>query len=114
MTLRASEYGSLVIRNARDPFRIKSLALQELLKPRGVKCHDQDIADLLPHQDRHFHVDEGLARDKADHEVRNMPLLGVEYTLRRLRIDCPGQSRAVGGARVQKLLHAPINEQNPG
>src|SRR5207245_4862474 len=51
-------------------------------------------------------------RDDTDHEVRNMALLGVEYTLRSLRIDRPRQCRSIGGTRIQKLLQAPINEQN--
>src|SRR5436309_13259455 len=82
MTLGARDYNSFVVRYACDPFPIKSLALVELFETDGIKCHDQDIADFLPRQDRHFHVDQRLARDDTDHEVRNMRLLGVEYTLR--------------------------------
>jgi hypothetical protein len=110
MSLGASDYNSFVIRNACDPLRIKSLALEESLEPCRVKRHYQDIADLLSRQDRHFHIDQWLTGHDTDHEVRHMPLLGVEYTLRCLRIDCPWQSGSVGGARVQELLHAPINE----
>src|ERR1041384_6071375 len=50
MSLGASDYNSFVIRNACDPLRIKSLALEESLEPCRVKRHYQDIADLLSRQ----------------------------------------------------------------
>src|SRR5262245_44544717 len=113
MTLGASDYDPFVIGNACDPLRIKSLALEQLLEPRGAKSHDQDVAHLLPHQDRYFHVDEWPTRNDTDDQIGHVWLLGVEYTLHSRRIDCPRQSRSITRPCVQKLLEASINQQNP-
>ena len=86
MALRAGENYAFVIGYARDPLRFKPLTLQDLFKPRGVKRHDQDVADIFSLKHWYFNIDNWLSRNDAHKQIRNLALLGVEYPLRCLTI----------------------------
>ena len=112
MPLRPREDDPVVVGDAGDPVRLKSLTLQQVFKTRCVKRHDEDVAHRVTLNDGNLDVDERLPRDQTDDQIGDLTLPGVEHLLRCLGIRSEGQLGAEWGPRIEELLIVSVNEQD--
>src|SRR5262245_43520832 len=111
MALRAGQNDAVVVGDAGDPLRFKTLTLKQVFEAGGIERHDQNIRDLVAHKDRHLDIGDGFTGHRTDDQFGNLPLPAGDDPLRRLRIRDWRQRGAKFGAGIEELPLALVDQR---